>query len=168
MNKILFSLFGLVLSFGVLAEDLYTVNLDGFKATTQITKDSVKVINVTTSAVSIKGKNAGKSIAPIKGQLVGLEYGPSGDYKVQITNCPSFKGERFDLMICTVQPYVSSDLGEGDDVAVLTTTFDLEGGSLVSLGYFSGCLVYPSEGYKTIIKNGMGVTHWNALKCRIK
>jgi len=111
----------------------------------------------------------GTSMEAVTGSISGLEYIPIGDYKVQITNCPSFKGERFAVMTCTIMNFVETIDYLEDDYAVLSTAFIHKGKAHNKLGFYSGCMrALPSNGYKIIVKNGKNKTFWNSMKCKIK
>lgn len=127
---------------------------------------STDVIEISTTAVM-----NGRTLPAIKGSLTGIEVAPSGDFKVRIKNCASFKGERFSLMTCTVDDYLDtlSNVIDNADVAVLSTAFYAKGTLYNKLGYYSGCPnAYPSDDYKVIITNGKKVKFWNSLHCNIR
>jgi len=112
----------------------------------------------------------GISMPTIKGYMIGLSYAPSGDYRVDITNCPSLNTERFSLMTCKVDKYLANigEVIDSPDTAMLSTAFTVGSTVYNKIGYFSGCRAYPSDDYQVVITNGKDVRFWNSLKCRIK
>lgn len=124
----------------------------------------------TTEVVTIETTSFmnGNTMPAIKGFVVGLEAPPMGDYKVKVTNGNSFKGERFTLMTCNLKPYLEEINYAGEDVAVLSTAFTLNGEVYNSLGFYTGAMAYPSDGYQVVVVNGKDRTLWNSMNCRIK
>ena len=119
------------------------------------------VITMKTTAFSTEGTKQS-----ITGHLIGVEYPPMGDYKVNITG--NFIGERFSIMICTVSDYLEEIPYATEGYTPLSTAF--VAGDMVRnvVGFYSGASAYPVENYQVIILNGRGKDLWNSLKCRLR
>lgn len=124
--------------------------------------DTTDIVNIQTTSFSKDG-----SLAAIEGDVIGLEYAPSGDYRVRIVNGSNFKGERFSLMLCNVKKYLEDIDETMTDAMALSTAFTDKSGKVHNvIGYYSGTTAYPSENYKVIIVNSR--EFWNSMNCRIK
>ena len=119
------------------------------------------VITMKTTAFAKSG-----TMTSITGHLIGVEYPPMGDYKVNITG--NFRGERFSIMICTVADYLE-EIPYADDGYIPLSTAFIAGDTVNNVvGFYAGSLAYPVENYQVIVLNGKGKDLWNSLKCRLR
>ena len=119
------------------------------------------VITMKTAAFSKEG-----TMQSITGHLIGIEYPPMGDYRVDVVG--DFRGERFSVMICTVADYLEDLPYDNDEYATLSTAF-ISGVTVSNVvGFYSGVVAYPVENYQVIVLNGKNKQLWNALKCRLR
>ena len=119
------------------------------------------VITMKTTAFAKSG-----TMTSVTGHLIGVEYPPMGDYKVNIVG--NFKGERFSIMICTVADYLEEIPYADDEYIPLSTAFIVGDTVHNVIGFYTGSLAYPVENYQVIVTNGKNKQLWNALKCRLR